>query len=176
MPELIIKEVSSELLKYTHSLICTFDPFCVSPLIFHPYVCDQLASDNLWHRGTANPLVTKSTRSPCHNKAHVAQALERHNHKTESTSMSSKQKKDKNTCRTNMKHKTHAEKAQSTKHMQQKHNTKHMEHKHKAQSKYNKSTMQKGNVAQGSRAAGSNALQRHAPPQWTNSIPFCTHE
>ena len=116
MSELIIKEVSSELLKYTHSLICTFDPFCVSPLIFHPYVCDQPASDNLWHRGTANPLVTKSTRSPCHNKAHVAQALERHNHKTESTSMSSKQKKDKNTCRTNMKHKTHAEKAQSTKH------------------------------------------------------------
>ena len=75
MSELIIKEVSSELLKYTHSLICTFDPFCVSPLIFHPYVCDQLASDNLWHRGTANPLVTKSTRSPCHNKEHVAKAL-----------------------------------------------------------------------------------------------------
>ena len=126
MPELIIKEVSSELLKYTHSLICTFDPFCVSPLIFHPYVCDQLASDNLWHRGTANPLVTKSTRSPCHNKAHVAQALERHNHKTESTSMSSKQKKRQkymshkheaqNTCREGTKHKAHAAEAQHKAH------------------------------------------------------------
>ena len=107
MPELIIKEVSSELLKYTHSLICTFDPFCVSPLIFHPYVCDQLASDNLWHRGTANPLVTKSTRSPCHNKAHVAQALQRHNHKVESTCVSSKHKKA-------QKYMSHKQEAQNT--------------------------------------------------------------
>ena len=133
MPELIIKEVSSELLKYTHSLICTFDPFCVSPLIFHPYVCDQLASDNLWHRSTANPLVTKSTRSPCHNKAHVAQALQRHNHKAESTCMSSKHKKKYTshkhetliTCRKGINHKAHGSTTQSTR--------KHTAHKARAQ-------------------------------------------
>ena len=170
MSELIIKEVSSELLKYTHSLICTFDPFCVSPLIFHPNVCDQLASDNLWHRGTANPLVTKSTRNPCRNKAHGAQALQRHNHKVESTCVSSKHK-----IKKTQKYMSHKQEAQNT----CRKGTQHRAHAAEAHSTYSKSTMQKGNVAQGNRAAGFNALQRHAPPQWTGlhlpPIPLCTH-